>query len=103
TQYEPEKIMVILQQEGVAAGLVQNAQDLYNDVQLKERECFWVDEHKELGKFSYLGQPSRLSKTPAKLYRSAPSVGEHTEYICREILNMSEEDFDQCLVDGVFG
>ncbi|MGZ3940596.1 MAG: CaiB/BaiF CoA transferase family protein, partial [Flavisolibacter sp.] len=41
TQYEPEKIMALLQQEGVAAGVVQNAQDLYNDVQLKERECFW--------------------------------------------------------------
>jgi benzylsuccinate CoA-transferase BbsF subunit len=103
SQYEPQKVMELLQLAGVAAGVVQNAQELYNDAQLKERECFWVDEHKELGQFSYLGQPSRLSKTPAKLYRSAPSIGEHTEYVCREILKMPEDEFEQCLLEEVFG
>jgi benzylsuccinate CoA-transferase BbsF subunit len=102
SQYEPEKLMQQLQEAGVAAGVVQNARDLYNDVQLKERECFWKDEHKELGEFTYLGQPSRLSLTPAKLYRSSPSIGEHNEYICREILGMTEYDFEQCLEEGIF-
>ena len=100
--YEPEEVMEILQQAGVAAGVVQNAKDLYNDVQLKERECFWVAEHKELGSFSYLGQPSRLSKTKAELFRGAPCLGEHTEYICREFLGMSQGEFDNYLVEGVF-
>jgi crotonobetainyl-CoA:carnitine CoA-transferase CaiB-like acyl-CoA transferase len=102
-QYAPEQVMAILQQEGVAAGVVQNAEDICNDVQLKERECFWRGNHKELGRFSYLGQPSRLSMTPAKLYRDAPCLGEHNEYICSEILGMSEAEYDRCLVDGVFG
>jgi crotonobetainyl-CoA:carnitine CoA-transferase CaiB-like acyl-CoA transferase len=103
SQYEPEHIMALLQQEGVAAGVVQNAEDICSDVQLKERECFWRGNHRELGKFSYLGQPSRLSMTPAKLYREAPSLGEHNEYICSEILGMSESEYDRCLVEGVFG
>ena len=103
SQYEPEHIMALLQQEGVAAGVVQNAEDICNDVQLKERECFWIGNHKELGRFSYLGQPSRLSRTPAKLYRDAPCLGEHNEYICYEILGMSEAEYDRCLVEGVFG
>jgi benzylsuccinate CoA-transferase BbsF subunit len=103
SQFEPEKVMFLLQKEGVAAGVVQNARDLYSDQQLRDRECFWTGEHKELGEFTYLGQPSRLSATPAKLYREAPSIGEHNEYICRDILSLSEEDFDQCLVDGIFG
>jgi benzylsuccinate CoA-transferase BbsF subunit len=103
SQYEPEKVMYLLQQEGVAAGVVQNARDLYYDQELRDRECFWTGEHPELGKFTYLAQPSRLSATPARLYREAPLLGEHNEYICREILRLSEEDFDQCLIDGVFG
>ena len=94
--------MEILQQAGVAAGVVQNAQDLYNDIQLKERECFWVGEHKELGNFSYLGQPSLLSKNKAELFRSAPCQGEHTEYICHELLGIPEEQFDKYLLEGVF-
>lgn len=102
SQHEAEEIMRLLQEAGVAAGVVQNAEDLYNDVQLKERECFWVGNHRELGKFSHLGQPSRLSKTPAKFYRAAPCLGEHMEYICRELLGMSEEEYDECLIEGIF-
>ena len=102
SQHEAEEVMRILQEVGVAAGVVQNAEDLYKDVQLKERECFWVENHKELGRFSHLGQPSRLSKTPARLYKVAPCLGEHTEYICRDLLGMSEEEYDGYLVEGIF-
>lgn len=101
-QHDAEEVVKLLQKAGVGAGIVQNAEDLYNDIQLKERECFWVADHKELGRFSHLGQPSRLSKTPAKLYRAAPCLGEHTEYICREILGMPQEEYDKYLVEGVF-
>ena len=101
--HEAEEVMKLLQEVGVAAGVVQNAKDLYHDPQLKERDCFWVAEHNELGKFSHLGQPSRLSKTPAKLHRSAPCLGEHTEYICRELLGIAESQFDEYLVEGAFG
>jgi len=102
SQHEAEEVMKMLQKVGVAAGIVQNAEDLYNDVQLKERECFWVENHKELGRFSHLGQPSRLSKTPARLYHAAPCLGEHTEYICRDLLGMSDEEYDEYLVEGIF-
>jgi crotonobetainyl-CoA:carnitine CoA-transferase CaiB-like acyl-CoA transferase len=95
--------MALLQQEGVAAGVVQDARDISGDMQLRERDCFWEGNHKELGKFSYLGQPSRLSVTPAKLYREAPVLGEHNEYICFEILGMSEAEYDQYLIAGAFG
>jgi benzylsuccinate CoA-transferase BbsF subunit len=101
-QHEVKEVMTILQKAGVSAGVVQNAQDLYNDVQLRERECFWVAEHKELGKFTHLGQPSLLSKTKAELSHPAPCLGEHTEYICREILGMSQEKYDRYLVAGAF-
>ena len=102
SQYDPEHIMTVLQKEGVAAGVVQNAEDICSDVQLKEREFFWNGEHKELGWFSYLGQPSRLSETPAKLYRNAPSLGEHSEYICLEMLGMSKDEYDRYLAEGAF-
>jgi benzylsuccinate CoA-transferase BbsF subunit len=100
--HEPAEIMKLFQKAGVAAAVVQNAKDLYNDVQLKERECFWVSEHKEIGQISYLGQPSILSKTKSELYKGAPCLGEHTEYICREFLGMSQAEFDLYLVKGIF-
>jgi benzylsuccinate CoA-transferase BbsF subunit len=101
-QHKAEDVMKLLQQAGVSSGVVQNAQDLYSDIQLKERECFWVSEHQELGRFSYLGQPSRLSKTKAGLYSDAPCLGEHTEYVCCELLGMPQEEYDKYLIKGVF-
>jgi hypothetical protein len=29
-------------------------------------------------------------------------MGEHTEYVCRELLGMSQEEFDCCLMEGAF-
>jgi crotonobetainyl-CoA:carnitine CoA-transferase CaiB-like acyl-CoA transferase len=101
-QREAEEVMKLLQNAGVSAGVVQDAKDLYDDIQLKERECFWVADHKELGRFSHLGQPSLLSKTPAKFYCAAPCLGEHTEYVCRELLGISQEKYDKYLIEGVF-
>jgi benzylsuccinate CoA-transferase BbsF subunit len=101
-QHEAEEVMKLLQRARVAAGVVQNARDLYQDTQLKESNCFWVTNHKELGRFSHLGQPSRLSKTPAEFYCAAPCLGEHTEYVCRDLLGISQEEYDEFLVKGVF-
>jgi crotonobetainyl-CoA:carnitine CoA-transferase CaiB-like acyl-CoA transferase len=101
-QHEAEEVVKLLQRAGVGAGVVQNAKDLYHDTQLKERNCFWITDHKELGRFSHLGQPSILSKTSAELYRAAPCLGEHTEYVCRDLLGMSQEEYDEYLVEGVF-
>jgi benzylsuccinate CoA-transferase BbsF subunit len=101
-QHTAGEVMELLQKAGVPAGIVQNAEEIYNDPHLKERACFWMEEHKELGNFSHLGQPSLLSKTPARLYRTAPCLGEHTEYICRELLGIRDEEFVRLVQEGVF-
>jgi benzylsuccinate CoA-transferase BbsF subunit len=101
-QQTAEDVTKLLQKAGVAAGVVENMHDLCDDPQLKERECFWTAQHEVLGNFTYLAQASRLSGTPAKLYRNAPRMGEHTEFVCREFLGMPQEEFDACLMEGVF-
>ena len=102
TWVEPEGPIAYLN-AGVAAGVVQNANDICRDPQLKERELFWVMAHKELGEFTHLGEPAILSSTPARPYRPAPCLGEHTEYICKELLGLSDDEFSELLIDGAFG
>ena len=89
---DPYDVMHSLQKAGVPAGVVQNARDLYNDPQLRAIEGFWVTEHKEIGQFSHLAQPARLSKTPPKLYRSSPLLGEHNDYVRHEILGIKKDE-----------
>lgn len=98
----PEEVMSRLQRAGVAAGVVANASDLYSDPQLRHRKHFWLLKHKELGDFSYVGQPARLSETPSSVARPSPCLGEHTEQVCREILGMSDDEFIELLTEGVF-
>jgi benzylsuccinate CoA-transferase BbsF subunit len=81
-----------MQDGGVTAGVAQTAEDIYNDPQLRQRNIFWEMNHKEIGEFTHMGQPSDLSKTPAEPRMPAPCIGEHTEYICKEILGLSETE-----------
>jgi crotonobetainyl-CoA:carnitine CoA-transferase CaiB-like acyl-CoA transferase len=100
--HRAEDVMAMMQAKGVNAGVVKKAEDLYQDPQLKKRNHFWVMDHKELGPFSYLGEAAVLSETPAQPRLPSPCLGEHNEYVCKEILGMSEADFDQLVVEGVF-
>lgn len=97
-----EEVMNLMQKGGVAAGIVETIQDLYEDPQLKHRNYFWVIDHREMGPFSYFGQACKLSKTPAEGRMPSPCLGEHSEYVCQEILGMPESEFDQLLIEGVF-
>ena len=97
-----EDVMTRLQAAGVPAGVVENTADLYNDPQLRKRNIYWEMNHPEMGMFTHLGQSFQLSKTPARAYSPSPLLGEHTEYICTEILGMSDEEFINLMQAGVF-
>ena len=74
----------------------------YTDPQLKERNLFWRIDHPETGPVTHLGQSFMLSETPARAYRPSPLLGEHTEYVCSEILGMTDKEFIDLTQAGVF-
>ena len=90
-----------MQTAGVCAGMVQDARDLMeNDPQLNERGFLLSMEHPVLGVCSHPTPPYKLSKTKARI-KTAPCLGEHTDYICTKLLGMSDEDFVELLQEGV--
>jgi benzylsuccinate CoA-transferase BbsF subunit len=85
-------LMKRLQENGVPAGVVQNAQHLVErDEQLAARGNLKTVEHAIMGPVVYNGPPSTLSKTPGRI-ASAPLLGEHTEYVLKDLLGMSDEE-----------
>ena len=87
-----EEVMNMMQVAGVAAGVVQNGEDLLeHDPQLRHRYFFWELDHPEIGRYRAPRQSLVLSKVPCEL-RRAPLLGEHTEYALKEILGMSDEE-----------
>jgi len=98
----PEEVMHLLQKNGVAAGVIQNSEDLMEkDTHLKEREFYQVREHPEMGPVTYDGLQFKFSETPGEIER-APLMGEHNEYVYGKILGMPEEEINQYTVDGIF-
>ncbi len=101
--HSPKDVMRLMQKAGVPAGVVENAKDLCEDPQLKSRRHFWSLTHPIIGKYQHLGEAAILSKTPAQPRMPAPCLGEHTEYVCKQLLHMSDKEFIELLNEDVFG
>jgi len=98
-----EKVMTTMQEVGVPAGVVRGCEDTYeNCPQLEHRQYFTRLNHEEMGEYPYPRASYILSKTPAQLRMPAPGLGEHTEYVCKELLSMPEGEFVSLLLDEVF-
>ena len=95
-EHTAEEVMALLQGQGVAAGVVQDARDLAKDPQLKERGFFI-----ELGKTVSDGVPVRLSETPARYRRAAPTSGQDNDYVYGELLGMSEGELAGLRQEGI--
>ena len=92
-QYEARTVMNLMQQANVPAGVVQTAQDLIErDPQMQERQFLPMLEHPVLGKMGHPTPPFKLTRTDAQV-RTAPCLGEHVEYVCKQMLGMSETEF----------
>jgi len=93
------EVEVVMQAAGVPASAAQSNKDLFEDPHLAERNYFRLLNHTELGPVLFAGPVFRLSKTPDN-QSAAPCMGEHNEYVFRELLGMSEEEINQALVEG---
>lgn len=100
--HTPEEIRKNFQDNGVPAGVVNNCKDVAdNNAYANARELYWSFDHPEIENIWGPFPMPKMSKTPAKVKSRAPCLGEHTDYVCRELLNMSDEEFVELLNEGV--
>lgn len=94
------EVMRALQAKSVPAGVVHNARDmLENDPHLKQRAYYEYLDHPEAGRTAHDGAPFRLSRTPGSLRTPAPCLGEHNEYVCKDLLGMTDDEIAEALVE----
>jgi benzylsuccinate CoA-transferase BbsF subunit len=99
----PEDVMLKLQEVGVAAGVVKNAKDMYEDTQLAFRKHFWESQEEGMKPFTYEAPAAILSDTPAAFQRRAPFLGEHNDYVFSELLHLHPEEYANLVQRGVIG
>lgn len=94
-QSEQYELMELLQSAGVAAIPCLDQEGRYFNPHLKEREVYVDVEHPVLGSEPLWGVPMKLSETPGRIRSTAPLLGEHTEFVLKERLGMSQAEIDE--------
>jgi benzylsuccinate CoA-transferase BbsF subunit len=88
----PVEVMEALQAAGVAAMPVYSGEEIVTDRHVLARGVIEEVEHPLMGTKKVLGPPWRLSKTPARVLRHGPLLGQHNDYVLGELLGMSKDD-----------
>lgn len=84
--HDAERLAHDLRAAGVPATKSATAIDVIGDQRLWDRELYrFVTDHRE-GQRPVLGPSWRMARSPARIERGAPDLGEDTEYVLREIL-----------------
>jgi crotonobetainyl-CoA:carnitine CoA-transferase CaiB-like acyl-CoA transferase len=100
-EQEDWALMAALQSRGIAAGAVQDIEDLIErDPQLAFRGALMTLEHPLLGAFGHVRTPLSFSRSRIEPYR-APRLGEHTDAIAR-FVGLSPERIAELHQRGVF-
>ncbi|MFC2025299.1 CaiB/BaiF CoA transferase family protein [Chloroflexota bacterium] len=100
-EHTAEEVMALLQGQGVAAGVVRDANDLANDPQLRGQGFFIELNHPELGRIVSDATSIKLPDAPAKYSWAAPVKGQDNNYVYGELLGMSESELAELRQQGV--
>jgi benzylsuccinate CoA-transferase BbsF subunit len=100
-EHDHYEVMHSLQEVGVMAGAVLNPQEVVEDPHLQARGFYEDVTHPEAGTFCYAGPSWKLSKTPGSIRKPAPCLGEHNDYVYKEILGMSEQEVAELAEEGI--
>ena len=92
-----------LQKAGIAAGPVQHEDYAYRCPQLWERRFFVPMTQEDLGTHLYPGTVFKNSKLPLTIQKPAVRLGEDNEYVYKEILGISDEEYARLEAEGQIG
>lgn len=100
-QREDHELVAELQQLGIAAGVVQDIEDLIeNDAPLRARGALVELPHPKLGAFGHVRTPIGFSGDAVTPFR-APAIGEHTREIALDVAGLGPERYAELEAEGV--
>lgn len=93
--------MDLLVPEGIPCGPINSIEDVFNDPQVLHRGMLQVVDHKTIGQLKLAGIPVKYSAAQLRVRRPPPLLGEHSEEILREFLNLDEREIARLREEGV--
>jgi len=88
---------------GIPVGAINTIDQVVEHPQLQARGMLVECEHPVAGKVKLVGPAVKLSETPGSVRSPAPTLGQHTDVVLREILNMDTAEIDALREAGAIG
>jgi len=81
-----------LEQLEIPCGPVNTIDQVAADAQVGAREMIIEVQHPGAGKFKVVNTPFKFSRTPCRVERASPDLGEHTQEVLSHLLGMTGEE-----------
>ena len=100
SQKTSDRWLKTLEAAGVPAGPIYDLEQVYDDPQVRSREMIVETDHPVAGRVSNIGIPVKLSETPGRFRSPAPTLGQHTDEVLRQ-LGRSDDEIAELRSEGV--
>ena len=99
-QQSSDHWLEILEAANVPAGPINDIAQVYSDPQVRAREMMVETDHPVAGRVKNIGIPIKLSETPGRFQRPAPTLGQHTNEVLSD-LGCSAGEIESLRSEGV--
>lgn len=96
-----DELLEQLHSNGVPAGRIFRAKDMFADPHFAAREAIVRLAHPDLGEFAMHNVAPKLSDTPGRVRHVGPELGEHNEEIYHRLLELDDEALSSLRSAGV--
>ena len=93
--------IALLEQAGVPCGPINNLKEVFENEQVQARQIQLEVPHPSAGKMKLVASPMRLSKTPVEVRMPPPTLGQHTESVLHDHLQLSAAEITQLRQKGI--
>ena len=97
-----EEAVEMMLNVGIPAAPIYTIDKVVTDPHIADAREMFVDiEHPVAGSIKVCGNQIKLSNTPVSFERPAPLLGQHTQEILKEMLNIGEDEYNAFKKEGV--
>jgi formyl-CoA transferase len=99
--YDADDLLATLHDNGVPAGRIYRAEDMFADPHFAARQAIVTLQHPELGEFAMQNVFPKLSASPGAVRAVGPALGEHNDEVYRGLLGLGDNDLARLAAAGV--